>query len=238
AAVMDAQEPRPALLGALESLFKFSPLPTAPSKTPLMMIGPPGTGKTLAAAKLAARSAMNGLDVAVITTDTERAGGREQLEAFTKLMDVDLEIASTATELKEALLKNGTVDQIIIDTAATNPFDPQAVKSLAKLIGATEIDPVLVMPAGIQSDESGEVAQIFSTIGARYLLPSRVDVARRLGSLLSAAYHGGLAFTDLSATARVADGLSQCSPKRLTQLLMPRAESGKMQQTVNSTGTG
>lgn len=230
AAVLGIDEPRLAMLSAIESIFKFSPLPNEPTSAPIIMVGPPGSGKTLAAAKLAARSSMNGLEVAVITTDAERAGGFEQLEAFTKLMNIDLRVAKTPTALKEILLEIKNVDQIIIDTAGTNPFDTDSIKHLARLIGAAEMDPVLVLPASTNADEAGEIAQIFATIGAQRLLPTRVDVARRLGSLLAAAYQGGLSFTEVSATAKVADGLSQLTSKRLTQLLMPRAEGAKMQK--------
>lgn len=228
AAVMGIDEPRQALLSSIESLFKFAPLPTTAGNAPVMMIGPPGAGKTLAAAKLAARSAMSGLNIIVITTDTERAGGFEQLQAFTNLMDVELKIAKTSTALQEVLLETKNYDQVIIDTAGTNPFDSESVKSLAKLIGAAEISPVLVMPANTNAEEAGEIAQIFANIGAQRFLPTRVDVARRLGSLLTSAYYGGLAFTEVSATPKVADGLSQLTSKRLTQLLMPTADRAKM----------
>ena len=224
AGILGIDEPRLSLLSAIESLFKFSPLPTEPSKNPTMMIGAPGAGKTLAAAKMAARSSMSGLNVAVITTDAERAGGFEQLEAFTRLMEIDLKVAKTPTALKEILLETKAADQVIIDTAGANPFETESLKHLARLIGTAEIDPVLVMPASTNAEEAGEIAQIFATIGAQRLLPTRVDVARRLGSLLAAAYQGGLAFAEVSATAKVADGLSQLTSKRLTQLLMPKAE--------------
>lgn len=230
ASVLGIDEPRLAMLSAIESLFKFDPLPSEPSNRPVIMIGPPGSGKTLAAAKLAARSAMNGLNVSVITTDTERAGGVEQLQAFTKLMDIDLHVAKTPTQLKELILETKGADQVVIDTAGTNPFDKESVKKLARLIGAIEMEPVLVLPANTNADEAGEIAQIFATLGATRLLPTRVDVARRLGSLLAATYNGGLAFTEVSATAKVADGLSQLTSKRLTQLLMPKAERIKMQK--------
>ena len=73
------------------------------------------------------------------------------------------------------------------------------------------------------------MGEIFATLGVKRLLPTRVDVARRLGSLLAASYQGGLSFSDISGTAKVVDGLSQLTSKRLTQLLMPRAERAKMQ---------
>ena len=226
--VMGLDDTRDALFAALQSLFEFKPLPSKTYGHPIILVGPPGAGKTLAAAKIAARGALNGLKMSVITTDTIRAGGVEQLEAFTRLMRIDLQKASTPKDLKERLANIQQVDQVIIDTAGVNPFDPESVKLLARLIGVTEMDPVLVIPAGLDADESGEIARVFATIGARSMIPTRVDVARRLGSVLSAAHQGGLSLAEISNTAKVADGLSPLSAKRLTQLLMPRAEHATM----------
>jgi flagellar biosynthesis protein FlhF len=223
--IMGMDDTREALAAALNTLLEFRPLPSKTYGRPMILVGPPGAGKTLAAAKIAARGALNGLKMAVITTDTIRAGGVEQLEAFTRLMKIDLKKASTPKDLRDRLAEIQQADQIIIDTAGVNPFDPESVKLLARLIGVADMDPVLVIPAGIDSDESGEIARVFATIGAKTMIPTRVDVARRLGSVLSAAYQGGLSLAEVSNTAKVADGLSPLSPKRLTQLLMPRAES-------------
>lgn len=237
--VMGLEEPREALCAVLDELFRFRPLPVRPFRKPLLLAGPPGAGKTLAAAKLAARGAMNGLHMAVITTDVVRAGGVEQLAAFTRLMDIELMTAETPKDLKECLLKAGGADQIVIDTAGVNPFQPEGVRDLARLIGAAEITPLLVLPAGTDADESGEIARVFSTIGTQVLLPTRIDVARRLGSLLSAAHHGSMAFADASDTAQVADGLTPLSAARLAQLLMPSpVRNRNLRQPVRHTGTG
>lgn len=222
--VMGLTDSRNALFAALQNTFKFQPLPQKTYGKPFILVGPPGAGKTLAAAKIAARGALSGLRVAVITTDTVRAGGVEQLEAFTRLMKIDLKKASDPKSLRDVLQSLGKPDQIIIDTAGVNPFDPESVRILARLIAAAEGDPVLVLPAGMDADESGEMARVFSTIGATSMIAARVDIARRLGSLLSAAHYGGLGFAEISNTAKVADGLSPMSAKRLTQMLMPRAD--------------
>ena len=150
-------------------------------------------------------------------------------------MVIELKVAKSPKELREVLMATKGADQVIIDTASANPFDKESMKTLARLVGVVEMDPILILPAGSDAEEAGEMAQIFATIGAQRSLPTRVDVARRLGSLLAAAYQGGLAFTDISSTAKVADGLSQLNSKRLTQLLMPRAEGAKMQKAQGST---
>lgn len=224
ATVVGLEEPSIAMVAAIEHLFHFRPIPVKPSKKPMMVVGAPGSGKTLATAKIAARGVLNNLKIGVISCDTVRAGGIEQLEAFTKLLDIRLRKAANPQELRAMLADMGGYDQIIIDTPAVNPFDPESVKTAAKYIGTGDINSYMVLAAGTDADESGEMARVFSTIGVQQLLPTRLDVARRLGGLLAAAHHGNLAFADAGNTPKVAEGLMQINPQSLTRLLMPNTK--------------
>ncbi len=222
------------LIAALEHLFAFHPMPREAVKKAYMLVGPPGAGKTLATAKLAARGVLADLRVAVITTDTVRAGGIEQLDAFTRLMHTDLMKAGSPAQLKECLERAGRADQIFVDTGGLNPFDPDEMRKLARYIAAGNIEPVLVMPAGMDAEESGEIARIYASLGVRTVMPSRLDIARRMGGLLSAAHYGGLAFTDAGNTPKVADGLISLSPKRLSNLLMPESTRRTQEHPVRN----
>jgi len=223
ATVIGMENPGIALIAALEHLFYFRPLPTTAHKKALMMIGPPGAGKTLTVAKMAARGTMNGLKVAVISCDTVRAGGVEQLKSFTNLLEINLQKANSPKDLHHIIADLGRYDQILIDSPGINPFETSDIKTIAKLIGAENIEPHLVLPAGIDTEESSEMARAFAALGAHTLIPTRIDIARRLGSALAAAHSGSLAFADISNTPKVADGLLSLTPKSLAKLLMPSA---------------
>lgn len=212
-----------ALTSTLEELFSFCPLPSNSTEKPIMLVGPPGAGKTLAIAKLAARGTMNGLNMGVVSTDTVRAGGVAQLKALTDLMDVKLQKAETPISLRnisEGLSRQK--DQVLIDTAGLNPFDTSDIRTLARIMNAVDAQPVLVLPAGIDAEEAGEIARVFATLGTRHLLPTRTDIARRLGNILCAAHQGGMAFCDFSESSKVAEGLSPLSALSLAKLFMPR----------------
>lgn len=237
ATVIGADDAETALTAALEHLYSFRPLPQKSTSTALMVVGPPGAGKTLAVAKLAARGVMNGLRVAVITTDVIRAGGVEQLAAFTKILRIDLQKASSAQSLRLAIENARTADQILIDTAGYNPFAPDEMRDLARLMTAGDIEPVMVLPAGADADESGEMARVYASLGVRAMLPTRLDIARRLGGLLGAAHHGGLIFADASNTPKVAEGLIGLSPRRLAHLLMPELARSQTSSPASSVNT-
>jgi flagellar biosynthesis protein FlhF len=211
------------LTAAIEHLFSFRPLPQKPAKAAYMLVGPPGAGKTLTTAKLAARAVLAGQRVAVISTDTVRAGGIEQLSAFTKLLNIGLMKAASPKHLAQCLDQARGYDQVYIDTAGVNPFDPAEMRELARFAGAGDIEPVLALPAGIDTEESGEIARVYAAVGVRCMIGTRIDIARRLGGLLGAAHHGGLVFAETSHGPKVAEGLMPLSPRRLTCLLMPEA---------------
>lgn len=229
ATVIGANRPDIALTAALEHLYSYRPLPLRPVDKAFMLVGPPGAGKTLATAKLAARAVLQGLRVAVISTDTIRAGGIEQLGAFTKLLRIKLQTADNGKDLQAALAeaRASGAEQIYVDTGGYNPFAPEEMRDLARLIAAGDIEPILVLPGGIDADESGEMARIYATLGVHCLLPTRLDISRRFGGLLGAAHHGSLVFADASDTPKVADGLLPLSPARLAQLLMPESQKEK-----------
>ena len=233
AGMMPVDDARIALMGAFDNMFDFAPLQTGAYKKAMMFVGPPGAGKTMVVAKQAARLVMNDKTATIISADTMRAGGVEQLEAFTKLLKLDLHRAQNAFEITKLLTSLPKTDQILIDAAGYNPFDPKDMKLLSSLIASGDIEPILVLPAAMDADESGEIARIFASLGARRFIPSRVDIARRLGGLLTASHHGGLAFADISATPQVANGLSAATSRDLAYRMLP--DSNTDSGTQNST---
>lgn len=226
ASMMGMTDAQTTLRAALEHSYTFAPLPLKSHKA-LMLIGAPGAGKTLATAKLAARGAMTGQKVAVISTDTIRAGGVEQLEAFTKLLHIPLQKARNAKELRARLDASKDANLILIDTGGCNPFDVDDMRGLAGLMGSGTIEPVLVMAAGGDAEESAEMARCFAVLGVQRLMPTRLDIARRMGGLFAAAGRSGIAFSEASNTPMVADGITTLSAQSLTNLLLPHTSRGK-----------
>lgn len=234
-AALDIADPRRALGAALDALFDFEPLPEGPAPKPIMLVGPPGAGKTLTAAKLAARAILRGRSVGVLTTDTVRAGGIDQLQAFTRLLKLKLIAVEDAGALADALTVQRGVEQVIIDSAGRNPFDPDDMRDLGELLDGIDIEPVLVLPAGGDAYEAADIATAFRILGARRVLVTRLDMTRRLGSVLACAYESRLSFSDASLTPKVAEGLTPLTPAALARLIMPAADSDV--RSAKQTGT-
>lgn len=204
------------LAGALAQGFRFAPLP---EDRPILLVGPPGAGKTLTAAKLATRAVMAGRQPLVVTTDGARAGAVEQLAAFTRLLRLTLAVAAQPEALAKALQGRAPGEGAILDGTGCDPFNPAQAAALLRLIRAAGAAPVLVLPAGLDAEESGELARAFHALGARHLVATRLDAARRLGGVLAAAA-AGLAFAEAGISPHVSGGLLPLDPAALAARLL------------------
>ena len=220
---LSMDDPILALAGALDRFFSFAPMPRGAADKPILLVGMPGAGKTVTIAKLATRLVMQKQAVRVITTDTVRAGGFAQLEAFTKILKLDLISAGTPGVLRAAVAEAEGREHILIDCPGSNPFNDDDIDRQARLIQAIDADIVLVMAGGADPAEAAEVAGIYRELGARRLLLTRIDMTRRFGSFLSAAAMTGLQITEVGVGPNVADGLRPMNPVTLAQFLLPKS---------------
>lgn len=233
AMLVGGEDPRRVLAQSLASLFKFTS--GLGEQRPLILVGSPGGGKTLATAKIAAQWAMRGEKVCVITTDGVRAGAIEQLKAFTRIMNTPLHAVKTPSEMVATInaARADGATRIIIDTGGGNPFDPEDMRTLTKFLQALPMDAALVLPGGIDADESAEIARIYAILGVSVILPSRLDIARRLGGVLAAAHKGGMSFALASTSAGVADGMVKLTPMILADILMPNNKKDTQNRGVS-----
>lgn len=209
-----------AMGAALDTHFKFQPLSEDLSQ-PLILIGPPGAGKTLCAAKLATKAALGKTPIALVSTDTERAGGMAQLGAFARLLKTDLLEIEDAHALRDALLMQKPDTTTLVDTAGCNPFSASDRDNLAALIRSSGAYPVLVLPADLDSSEALDMAKEFAAIGAKTILPTRLDMTRRLGGLLRVAYESKLPLSNFSASSKVTEAPQPLNPVSLARLILP-----------------
>lgn len=208
----------PSLDTFLAGYFAFEPLG---DERILMLVGPPGVGKTLSIARLAATLRRDKQKkLAVITTDNQRAGGVEQLQAFTSILGLDLHIAPTRADLWRHIQSQAKGTRILVDTAGCNPYDAKEMNELAAYGALEGVEPVLALPAGGDSEEAIDIAEAFSALPIRRLLVTRADTARRFGGVLSVAAAHGLAFANASCSPGVTEPLQPMDGETLAQYLL------------------
>lgn len=151
----------------------------------IALVGPTGAGKTTTAAKLAVRRGMFGAARAgLLTLDTYRVGGMEQLATYAELADVPFEVVYDAREIDAAMKRLSSCDVVIIDTPGRSPASSELTERWRSLLDALAPDEVhLVLPASLRPDLAIDVARAYSPTrthrGATHLLLSKVDEVPR-----------------------------------------------------------
>lgn len=221
-AIMDAAigledgEPTATLARALDARYAVHPVELNPHR-PLLFAGAPGAGKSSVMARLAARAVSQGVSPLLVSTD-QRAGAAAQMETYAKALQLDFEMAPGAHELD--LVLDGAVGRpVFIDTGGVNPFDLDALESLTYLAATADAEIIAVMEAGQIPADAEDTAALFTSIGAARVIFTRLDIARRLGALLSAG-EAGLSYAHIAASPFIGAGLAPATPLRLARALL------------------
>lgn len=216
-----AAEPAAELTRLLDKRFRFAPL-TLPPPRPLALVGPTGAGKTVSVVRLAAQALVAGTAVRIASTDTVRTGGLGQLTELLRPLGLAPQAARTPEELRKIAQSLEADTALIIDTTGINPFHGGEVTALAELLRAARAEPVLVLPAGLDAEDSVELAANFAAIGTQRMIAGKIDTARRLGGLLAAA-DLGLAFAGASIAPAIGRGVPLLNAAGLARVLLHRA---------------
>jgi flagellar biosynthesis protein FlhF len=207
------------LTETLAASLRFGTLPLG-EPAPILLTGAPGAGKTLTTARLATRQVLAGQTPLVISADGRRAGAAEELAAYTRLLGIDLIVAHTPATIARALSRRPHGAPVLIDTAGINPFDPAQMRLMAELVANAAAAPVMVLAAGQDPLEAMEQAEAFAALAlVHHLVPTRLDMARRLGGVIAAAHAGGMILSEAGTGPGATDGLTRLTPALLADWL-------------------
>jgi flagellar biosynthesis protein FlhF len=193
----------------------------------LLLVGPNGAGKTAVAAKIAAHARLAGRRTTLVASDSAGAGAVARLETFARHLDSAVTIAETAAELStlvgECLSKKTFV---IVDTAGFDPRDAKARTAFAALGQIAKLETVGVVSALSDAEELCEIVAALETLGAKRLIVTGLDLARRAGGLIAAATQG-LPLAHVTRSPFIAGGLDTPSSLSLARLLLDEQRSAQ-----------
>ncbi|RQH06040.1 flagellar biosynthesis protein FlhF [Paraburkholderia dinghuensis] len=198
------------------------------------LMGPTGVGKTTTTAKLAARCVMRfgASRVALLTTDSYRIGGHEQLRIFGKILGVSVHAVRDGADLQLALneLKNKHI--VLIDTIGMSQRDRAVTDQIAMLCGAGRpVQRLLVLSATNHGDTLNEVVQAYQSAPDKAPLAgcvlTKLDEATNLGGALDTVLRYKLPVYYVSTGQKVPENLYVAQRRFLVRsaFCVPREDS-------------
>ena len=186
------------------------------------LMGPTGVGKTTTTAKLAARCVMRfgASKVALLTTDSYRIGGHEQLRIFGKILGVPVHAVKDAGDLALALSELRNKHIVLIDTIGMSQRDRAVSDQIAMLHGANApVQRLLLLNATSHGDTLNEVVQAYRSAGDHPDLAgcilTKLDEATHLGGVLDTVIRYKLPVHYVSTGQKVPENLYVASTKFL-----------------------
>jgi flagellar biosynthesis protein FlhF len=172
----------------------------------LALVGPNGVGKTTTLAKFATRWVLErgNRDVALVSTDCERFGAQEQLQALGRVLGVPALAVDGPEALRGALESLRDRRLVLLDTPGLNPRSERISQELGALGSAgSGIEIALVVAGSTQAGALEESVARFGTLRPSHCVLTRLDEATSLGGTLSTLVHAGLPVSWLCEGPRV-----------------------------------
>ncbi|NYZ61816.1 flagellar biosynthesis protein FlhF [Luteimonas deserti] len=205
------------MLALLSKRLPICPVDPLAEAGVIALVGPTGAGKTTTIAKLAALYAAQHQprDIALVTTDTSRIGGREQLHSYGRQLGIAVHEADSETGLVALLQKLQDYRLVLVDTAGLSQRDRALAGQLNWLRAARNVRTLLVLPANTHFADLDEVVRRFDSVRPQGVVLTKLDETGRLGSALSVAVDHQLPLTWVTDGQRIPDDLHRANAAHL-----------------------
>lgn len=209
------------LADGLCKAIAFQKLPMVPGLT-LALGGAPGSGKSLTLAKLAARYALKAqrsegiLKKPLILACDHNPGSYAKLASVLNGYDVEL-VKAYHGIVPQSLDREERMT--LVDLPGVCIYSRSGMTEMEEIVERTNAMLSLVIPAGMDPEETADIADAFRKKGASTMIASRLEQSGRIGGIITAAACG-LPLTYGSFSSSITAGFTHLTPPILSKRLL------------------
>ena len=180
-----------------------------------------GAGQTTTISKIAADLIYRQKKkVALVSLDTFRVGGIEQLQIYGDIMGIPVETAQDNSGLEECVKRHSDKDVILIDTMGRCHKDHDYSAQLSKIFeGLDEIETHLVLSAVSNEKQFMKSYKQFSPLEINRVLFTKIDEGLNFGSVVNFSLRTRLPLSYLTTGQRVPEDIEVAVQDRVIRLI-------------------
>lgn len=201
-----------------------APIQLDPAKVQVAaLVGPTGVGKTTTIAKLAAYAKLNlKQKVALLSMDTYRIGGADQLQQYAQILQVPVHVIITVDDLKNALNFYQNHALVLIDTPGHQQGETDRLDQLGTFLGALPlVETHLVLSATAKPRDLVEVEQRYERLRPNRLIFTKLDETCTFGPILSTVIRIKRPLSYLGTGQEIPQDLELATSRRIADLILP-----------------
>ncbi len=185
------------------------------------LIGSTGVGKTTTTAKLAAQcvKTYGANSVGLITLDTYRVAGYEQLRTYGRMLGVVAHLAHDKAALQDLLGLLANKRMVIIDTAGLSQKDNR-IQEMLELLASPKIKKLLVLNASSHGDTLDDVLNAYKEADLYGVVLSKLDEAAKLGPAVDALIRHQQVLRGVTTGQRVPEDWQRADAQALVRMSM------------------
>ena len=198
------------------------------------LVGATGVGKTTTIAKLAARCVVrHGTEkVTLLTTDSYRIGGHEQLRIYGRLLGLPVRNIQDVDDLQLTLSELRNKHVVLIDTVGMSHRDQMVGEQIAMLGKASnDVKKMLVMSAASSGSTLDEIITAYRKFGIHGCIITKLDEAACLGVALDAVIRRKLVLHYVTNGQKVPEDIHTANSRYLLQRIF-KAKPGESAFTL------
>ena len=192
------------------------------------LIGPAGCGKTTTLVKLAIQQGVaRGRAVHLISMDTQKIGGAEQLRAYATILGASFQVAENAAALAQAIESAPSPALLLIDTPGYNAATlHESGSDLAAFLNRRhDIDTHLLLTASMRIEDLHKTARLYDVFRPAKLLFTRLDETTSLAAVFCIAARRNNPVSFFSAGPSIPEDLEPASKDKIVASLVRQLPS-------------
>lgn len=188
----------------------------------IIIVGPTGVGKTTTIARMAAKlkkvarsKKLSSPSMKMITMDTWRVGAFEQLKNYGDALDIGVDKAENADDLKVLIDSYKTsMDFVLVDTSGYSPNDYENIAKMRAMLDVKgmQADIYLALAAGTKASDLEKIIRNYESFDYRSVIVTKCDETSAFGNVISVLHEKNKSVSMVTDGQQVLHSLKRASP--------------------------